>query len=242
IIEGEAMIPSGILFGKFNSAFLIFSLLLFLMFILILAVLIIKGILENVNQVTIGLDKIESDLDNRIPVLNGEFNKISSSINNMAEGLKDKEEMEKKLQDAEKMGALLQLVSGIAHEIRNPLGIIRGTVQVMKDEFKEIPGINEYINVLLMQCDRQNKVVGELLDYAKESRLSLMDVDLNQIVKSVINLTSPYIRKNKVLLKQELKEIPEVRIDPDKLKQVFINIIINSCEAAKENGELLIKT
>lgn len=242
IIEGEAMIPGGILFGKYNSVFLIFSLLLFLMFILILAVLIIKGILENVNEVTKGLDKIESDLDNRIPALNGEFNKISSSINNMAEGLKEKEEMEKKLQDAEKMGALLQLVSGIAHEIRNPLGIIRGTVQVMKDEFKEVPGIDEYIDVLLMQCDRQNKVVGELLDYAKESRLSLMDVDLNQIVRSVINLTSPYIRKNKVLLKQELNEIPEVKIDPDKMKQVFINIIINSCEAAKENGELLIKT
>ena len=242
IIEGEAMIPSDILFGKYNSAFLIFSLLLFLMFILILAVLIIKGILENVKEVTIGLDKIESDLDNRIPVLNGEFNKISSSINNMAEGLKEKEEMEKKLQDAEKMSSLLQLVSGIAHEIRNPLGIIRGTVQVMKDEFKEVPGIDEYIDVLLMQCDRQNKVVGELLDYAKESRLQLMDVNLNQIVKSVINLTSPYIRKNKVLLKQELNEIPEVKIDPDKLKQVFINIIINSCEAAKEKGQLEITT
>jgi len=242
IIEGEAMIPSGILFGKFNSAFLIFSLLLFLMFILILAVLIIRGILENVNEVTRGLDKIESDLDNRIPALNGEFNKISSSINNMAEGLKDKEQMEKKLQDAEKMSALLQLVSGIAHEIRNPLGIIRGTVQVMKDEFKEVPGIDEYIDVLLMQCDRQNKVVGELLDYAKESKLQLMNVNLNQIVKSVINLTSPYIRKNKVLLKQELNAIPEVKIDPDKLKQVFINIIINSCEASREDGELLIKT
>ncbi|MFA6939842.1 MAG: ATP-binding protein [Clostridiaceae bacterium] len=242
IIEGEAMIPSDILFGKYNSAFLIFSLLLFLMFILILAVLIIKGILENVKEVTIGLDKIESDLDNRIPVLNGEFNKISSSINNMAEGLKEKEEMEKKLQDAEKMSSLLQLVSGIAHEIRNPLGIIRGTVQVMKDEFKEVPGIDEYIDVLLMQCDRQNKVVGELLDYAKESRLQLMDVNLNQIVKSVINLTSPYIRKNKVLLKQELNVIPEVKIDPDKLKQVFINIIINSCEAAKEKGQLEITT
>jgi len=242
VIEGEAMIPGDILFGRYNFAFLIFSLLLFLLFILILAILIIKGILRNVNEVTRGLDKIETDLNNRIPALNGEFNKISSSINNMAEGLKEKEEMEKKLQDAEKMSVLLQLVSGIAHEIRNPLGIIRGTVQVMKDEFKDAEGIDEYIDVLLMQCDRQNKVVGELLDYAKDSKLSLMDVNLNHIVKSVINLTSVYIRKNKVSLKQELNDIPEVKIDPDKLKQVFINIIINSCEAANENGQLSIRT
>lgn len=242
VIEGDAMIPGNILFGNYNIIFLIFILVLFLMFVLILAVMIIKGILRNVNEVTIGLDKIESNLNNRIPALSGEFNKISSSINNMAEGLKEKEEMEKKIQDAEKMSALLQLVSGIAHEIRNPLGIIRGTVQVMKDEFKDAEGINEYIDVLLMQCDRQNKVVGELLDYAKESRLTLMDVNLNKIVESVINLTSPYIRKNKVLLKLQLSEIPEVNIDPDKLKQVFINIIINSCEAAKDKGELLIRT
>lgn len=242
VIEGDAMLPEGILSGRLNSAVIILALILFLIFVLLLAILIIKGILKNVNEVTIGLNKIESDLSSRIPALSGEFNKIASSINNMAEGLKEKEAMEKKLQDAEKMSALLQLVSGIAHEIRNPLGIIRGTVQVMKDEFKEVPGMDEYIEVLLMQCDRQNKVVGELLDYAKESRLSLMDVNMNEIVKSVINLTSPYIRKNKVVLQQELNEIPEVNIDPDKLKQVFINIIINACEASGENGELLIKT
>lgn len=96
--------------------------------------------------------------------------------------------MGKKLQDTEKMRSLLQLVSGIAHEIRNPLAIIRGTVQVMKSDFKEVPGIDEYINVLLLQCDRQNKVVSELLDYAKENNITLIDTDVNKVIRSVISL------------------------------------------------------
>jgi signal transduction histidine kinase len=161
----------------------------------------------------------------------------------MAKSIEDKEALEEQLIRAEKLASLGQMISGVAHEIRNPLGIIRGTVQLMEKNFKDVEGLDEYVRIVKEQSDRENRVIQELLDYARPSKKLLMSMNNNHLINGVLSFTNKYIQDRRVYLDLELYEaMPEIMMDCDKIKQVFVNIILNACEAMEKGGTLSIKT
>jgi two-component system, NtrC family, sensor histidine kinase HydH len=217
--------------------FLALSLGLFLM------IIIVQNQNNNILKIRNGLEFMSKDLSYRIENLNGDIGKIAESINSMGDTLQKKEKLEEQLARAEKLASLGQMISGVAHEIRNPLGIIRGTVQLMERDFKEVKGLEEYIKIVKEQSDRENRVIQELLDYARPSKQILSEMDINILIKSVLSFTNKYIQDKHVKPQLELADnLPKLVIDCDKMKQVFVNIIINACEAMENGGNLCIKT
>ncbi|MBU3127182.1 HAMP domain-containing sensor histidine kinase [Clostridium tagluense] len=210
---------------------------------LILMIIIVNNSNKNIYKIGRGLELMTSDLSYRIEPMDGDIGKVAKSINIMASSLEKKEELEEQLKRSEKLASLGQMISGVAHEIRNPLSIIRGTVQLMEKNFKNVEGLEEYVKIVKEQSDRENNVIQELLDYARPSKQVMMKLNVNFLIKGVLSFTNKYIGEKHVSLNLELEEqMPELLMDCDKIKQVFVNMILNACEAMEEVGTLGIKT
>lgn len=239
----ESILPPDLSIARKNTFYILIFTFSGLMFGLIVTIVILNNMASNINLIVKGLNDIEKNLDCKLPVLDGEMGKITESINNMADSLKEKELLEERLAKSEKLAALGQLISGVAHEIRNPLGIISATAQVMEKNFKEVEGMEEYIHVIKEQADRQGKVIQELLDYARPSKPMFYKTDINPIIENVLSFITHYIKDKKIHIEfNEDVSLPKLDIDIDKIKQVFVNIIINACEAMEDGGLLLINT
>jgi len=210
---------------------------------LILMIVIVNNLNKNINKIKTGLELMSSDLSHRIEPMDGDIGKVSKSINIMADSLEKKEKLEEQLKRSEKLASLGQMISGVAHEIRNPLSIIRGTVQLMERNFKNVEGLEEYVKIVVEQSDRENNVIQELLDYARPSKQLMMQMDINILIKGVLSFTNKYIGEKHVVLNLQLEEeMPELLMDCDKIKQVFVNMILNACEAMEGLEALSVRT
>ncbi|MDT3698111.1 MAG: ATP-binding protein [Thermincola sp.] len=199
---------------------------------------------RGVRQVTNGLASLEKDAGYRLtPPVSGELGEISLAINNMADAVEEKALLEEQLERSSHLASLGRLVAGVAHEIRNPLGIMKATVQVMQDDFREQEQLEEYLKVLNEQIDRQNKIIRELLDYAKPVPPIFQTVDVNDIVKSLFSFAKSYFQQHNVEADfQPANDLPPVKADVEKLKQAFLNLIFNSVEAMPEGGQITVRT
>ena len=144
-------------------------------------------------------------------------------------------ETERKLRQSEKMSALGELSAGIAHEIRNPLAIIKGYLQMGQEKtFK----LNEHINLLVTEIDRINNIVNELLMIAKPTDIMFENKNINTIVREVVQLFSIEASQQKTRINVSDLDQFNTYCNESKLKQVFINILKNALEAITTNGEI----
>lgn len=207
------------------------------------ALYVIHNLAAEVQVIKNGLLRMEDDLDKRLPSMPGEIGEVVQAINNMAESLKEKKRLEEELMRSERLVALGRLVTGVAHELRNPLGIVKATVQVMEGEFKTVEGLKEYSKVIREQIDRGNKVIQELLDFGRPSKPIVSPTDINMLIESVLTFTYPILKQNKILLEKDLSQsLYPADIDSDKVKQVFVNLILNAIQAMPKGGTLKIIT
>jgi len=161
----------------------------------------------------------------------------------MADAVEQKALLEEELERSSHLASLGRLVAGVAHEIRNPLGIMKATIQVLKDEFAEEEQYREYLIVLNEQIDRQNKIIRELLDYAKPVPPIFQTVNVNDIVKSLFGFSKSYFQQHKVKAYFEpADDLPPVRVDVEKLKQAFLNLLFNAVEAMPQGGQIIVRT
>jgi signal transduction histidine kinase len=130
-----------------------------------------------------------------------------------------------------------ELSSGIAHEIRNPLGIIKTVVQTM--DYDVMDGeAKESLGVILEEVERANKVIEELLDFARNREFIFESYLLDKLLDEVIRLTDKYMKTHNVKLKFHGDELGYINADISRLKQVFINIIFNAVQAMPNGGKL----
>jgi len=239
----DTLLPPELDYNRLTKEVMSFFIPTGLLLALILLAITIKNLHKNILKIRNGLEKIGEDLSYRIDDTEGEIGQIVTFINSMADSLEKKEQLEERLQRNEKLASLGHLISGVSHEIRNPLGIISGTVQLMEKNFKDVDGLDEYIKIVKEQCGRENKVIQELLDYARPSKNLMMQMDINLLINSILSFTNKYIQDNNIRLNLELEEkLPSILMDCDKIKQVFVNIVINACEAMETGGTLTIAT
>lgn len=205
--------------------------------------ILIKNILKDINIIKNGIGKLKNNLGSRIPRISGELDQVAETINQMAFELEEKKKLEEQLHRSERLAALGQLVSGIAHELRNPLGIIRATVQIMEKSVKEKKEVEEYTSIIKEQVDRQNRIIKELLDFARPSPPRMEPVNLNALLDSVLTFTGGYAKNKGVdLITEKQDNLPPVMADGEKIKQVMVNLILNGIQAIEKKGEMVIKT
>jgi signal transduction histidine kinase len=152
-----------------------------------------------------------------------------------------KEEAEQKLAQAEKLSLVGQMVTSIAHEIKNPLGSIKGAVQILNDGNTPEKDKAEFITIMEREIDRLDNVVRDYLSFAKPTPSQKTDVNLCDIFAAVIRQMKYQCEQNKITI--ELKSIENATImgDPNRLRQLFLNIILNAVQAMPGGGEISIQ-
>ncbi|MDD4894367.1 MAG: ATP-binding protein, partial [Candidatus Omnitrophica bacterium] len=151
-------------------------------------------------------------------------------------------EMQDKLIQSEKLRAIGQLASGVAHEMRNPIGIIMQGVayleQIISPQEKEP---RETLSIIKQSAQRADKIVISLLDYSRASKLELHPEHIGSILDNSLSLVKTELKNIEVT--REIQEgLPQVLLDKNKLMQVFINLFMNAIHAMPEGGRLTIRS
>jgi two-component system, sporulation sensor kinase E len=140
-------------------------------------------------------------------------------------------ELEEQVRRGERLAVVGELSSGVAHEIRNPLGIIKTISQSLREENTD-PEISESLEIIEQEIDRANKVVMGLLDFAKPGKLKMENISLRRLLKD-LELMTRKLAEQKGL---RLNLIPAdkdyiIEGDPDKLKQGLLNLVLNGIQS-----------
>jgi two-component system sensor histidine kinase HydH len=152
--------------------------------------------------------------------------------------MRKKEEAERKLQHAERLSLMGQMTASIAHEIKNPLGSIKGAAQILKADNLSADEKREFADIIEKETDRLNHVVTDFLSYARPTPTNLIDVDISEILNSAHKQLRYQARQQNILIEIEQNRMPVIKADPDKLRQVILNIMLNSFQAMPEGGKL----
>jgi len=159
--------------------------------------------------------------------------------------------LEQQLIRSDKLASLGTLVAGVAHEINNPLGIIAGYSEALLDrakdetlktvtEFEDFP---EYLETIHNEIFRCKGILRSLLDFARPTGGTFREIDMNELIKEVILLVNHRAKRlNHDIVLQLDRDIPKIFADPGNLRQVFMNIIINSMYFTPEGGSITIAT
>ena len=146
-------------------------------------------------------------------------------------------ELEEAVRQADRLSSLGALAAGLAHEIKNPLGGIKGAAQLLEMEFPENEELREYIRVLLKEVQRVNLIVEELLALASPGRLKLGKVNLHRVLSDILLLQRRATDGRDIYIQQYFDpSIPPILADEALLTQLFLNLIKNAMEAVGEGG------
>jgi signal transduction histidine kinase len=145
-------------------------------------------------------------------------------------------EIEGQLRKAERLSTMGELAAILAHEIRNPLGSIQGTAEILKDDFTPDDKKYEFLDILIKESGRLNRVVEDFLRLARPQPVELRDCDVIEEVNNVIRLVSGEAKKRNVRVELTADRLPLIKGDPEKLRQAFLNIILNGLQATPSGG------
>lgn len=153
--------------------------------------------------------------------------------------LEERRRMDEYLMEREKLSALGLLVSGVAHDLNNPLAGILGHTQLLLEDESE-PEKQMLLRRVLSEVQRCNRIVGDLLSFARRRPAERREVDVTGVLQDTVELRERQLRGAGVRLRVEVEEgLPGVWGDPHQLQQVFLNILINAEHALRQSGELL---
>ncbi len=144
---------------------------------------------------------------------------------------------------ADRLASLGTLTAGLAHEIRNPLVAIKTFTQLLPERIGDEEFRSHFLNLASSEVDRISSLITELLEFARPSEPKLEFEDINSILDGMILLVSSEIKKKQiVIMKTYSEDLPPIQIDREQIKQVFLNLLLNSIEATPKQGEIIIKT
>jgi len=150
-----------------------------------------------------------------------------------------------RLEERNRLAALGQMAAGLAHEVKNPLGAIKGAAQLLGEpgDGKELDeSTREFLGIILEEVDRLDRVVRSVLDYGRPSKGNPGTFDANAAVKRTLQvLASSREQATRLVLRTE-EDLPPVRADEEQLRQVLMNLVKNAEEAMGGTGEVVVAT
>ncbi len=146
----------------------------------------------------------------------------------------EKQLLQKEMSKAEKLHTIGELAASIAHEIRNPLTVVKGFLQLMKKEEK---GTHlQYLTLVLSELDRAEVIISDYLNFAKPRLEKIETIKLGDFISSIITLIQSLAVTKGVILEDKVNENPSIVTDKDQLKQAMVNFIKNAIEATPQGG------
>lgn len=183
-----------------------------------------------------------------------EFGELARSMNDMSlslresnkrivEQMKIHQETQEQLIQAEKLAAIGELASNVAHEINNPLTSILGYAELIREE-NDIEQIRKDMRIIESESMRARDIVNQLLEYARKRPIKLEQLNLNTVLHDVVSLLRIKTRDRNIFIEEDYGELPAINADPNQIKQVFLNLLNNSLDAIADgnDGRILIRT
>ena len=204
---------------------------------------IAQAVASRIGEIKQGIKQIEEDVTHRILPMGGELGEIAVSVNEFAEGLEARRRIEDQIQRTDRLAALGEIAAGVAHEIRNPMTSIKGFVQLIETGLDADDPRKNYTGIIVKEVDRLNKMVQELLYYARPSDSLKLATDLNGILADTLLLVNLNATHRQVKISMDYGEdLPPVVVDQEQIKQVFLNLLINAVQAGEEGGYIRVAT
>jgi signal transduction histidine kinase len=151
-----------------------------------------------------------------------------------------------RMKERDRLAALGSMAAGLAHEVKNPLGAIKGAAQLLEEvgaSNGDDPTTREFVGIILEEVNRLDRVVGSFLDYARPHAGNPIPLDLNAAVRRTVQILSSQIADGGVDIQLDLDEsIERASIDPEKFRQVLINLTQNAIQAMDGRGKITVST
>ncbi len=180
--------------------------------------------------------------------LKDEFQELADSFNEMASSLKNQRS---KVRDAERLAAVGELAAGLAHEIKNPLAGIKVSIEVLKNDLNLDQEDKEIFLRIINEIHRIESLLKNLLNYARPAKPQPDFVNIHDILEAMIKTSELAIRspedatgltKDIYFVRDFGADVPIICADGAQMKQVFLNLILNACDAIAERGTITVKT
>ena len=150
--------------------------------------------------------------------------------------------LEAQLHHAERLAALGEMTAGVAHEVRNPLGIISSTAELLKERLNRYEPDNRLAQIIVEETNRLNAKITEFLDFARPREPNLQPCELDKVLERSIELLHPEIERLHIAVTRDYQANGKVQAaDPGLLYQAFLNILLNAIQAMPEGGSLNVR-
>jgi len=164
---------------------------------------------------------------------------LSQAVERVAAGMDASRQFER-MKDRDRLATLGEMAAGLAHEIRNPLGAIKGAAQVIEGTEIERDQ-REFLGIIVEEVDRLNAVVTQFLDYARPMKLDRQPTSIGSVLKSVVQVVRTDGLPPDTDIELNLSsDIPPIPVDAEKIRQVLLNLVRNGLEAMPRGGTLTI--
>ena len=151
--------------------------------------------------------------------------------------------LEGAVRHADRLAMVETMAAGLAHEIKNPLGGIKGSAQLLQMELHGNSELQEYTQLIVRETERVNRIIEELLNLTRPRKTQLESINISQLLDEIVKLQINAMADRHIQFKWQLDpSIPEIPGDRDLLHRLFSNLLKNSYEATANNSEILIES
>ncbi len=144
----------------------------------------------------------------------------------------------------ERLAALGEMAASVAHEVRNPVGVIANSVSTLRRQLDGKTGSGELLSIIDEECSRLERMVRDLLDFARPRRVSFRLEALSEIAEEAITVASsqsdPVVRRARFEV-EGAPDVPKVSVDRELLRQALVNLLINAAQASPERSTVLVR-
>ena len=152
--------------------------------------------------------------------------------------LREIKQLQEKVRRSEKLAAIGKLAAGVAHEIRNPLSSIRGFAQFLSQGLKDNPKEQEYAQTMVLEVDRINRVVTDLLTFARPTKAEGVPADLTELVEHCARLVQADADSRNITLRRNITDLSKVRLDPNQITQALLNLLLNAMQSVEPGSTI----
>lgn len=164
---------------------------------------------------------------------------LEAKIDEATQELKEKQE---ELVRSEKLAAIGEIATGVAHEIKNPLTGIYLALDMIRSEAAAPDDLHETVSDIISEINRLDRIIKQLLELGSPKALNLMQCDPNEIVERALDLVSIQSKEKGIKIKKELHSKEQFYVDCEQIEQVVLNLLINGIDAMDDSGTLTVST
>lgn len=164
------------------------------------------------------------------------YQEVASKLSHVYETLQENFEGMKR---AERLSAIGHLSAGLAHEVRNPLASISGAASILRRHMPHDEKLERCVNIIDTESQRLNGLLTNFLNFARPRSPSFQQTNIPALLDDVLQLGEHAVAKKQILFMEQVAEgLPDIECDPDQLRQVLLNLIINAVEASPDGGKV----